>query len=73
MAKKRFYATSILPDTSAATSTTSLVKLTEGTVTGAAIGLVGGYIFAKFNNKNVYLCGLLGLMAGGIVSKVITM
>ena len=73
MAKKRFYATDVLPNEQKNSAPMTLTKLSEGSITGAIIGTVGGVLYSKFNNKNIYLCGFVGMLIGGVISKVITM
>jgi len=71
---KSYYASDVLSTTSNSSSTTStLTQFTEGTITGAIIGTVGGVLYGKFSNKNVYFTGFIGMVVGGVVSKIITM
>lgn len=73
--KKTYYASDVLSSTSQSVSkpVTTITKLTEGTITGAIIGTVGGVMFGIYNHKNVYLSGFVGMLIGGVVSKVIVM
>jgi hypothetical protein len=71
---KSYYASDILSTSSKSSSTPStLTQFTEGTITGAIIGTVAGVLYGKFNDKNVYFTGFIGMVIGGVVSKIITM
>ena len=72
---ERYYASSILDTVKPSNSqtTSSLTKFTEGTVTGAIIGTVGGVLYGKFSGKNIYFTGFVGMIIGGVVSKIVTM
>lgn len=45
-------------------------SMAEGTTTGAVIGLVGGILYAYFNQKKYVGCMIVGTVAGGIVSRL---
>lgn len=70
--KDKYYASDILSTaTQKSSSVTSLTQLTEGTITGAIIGTVGGVLIGVYHHKNIYLTGFIGMLIGGVVSKVI--
>ena len=48
----------------------SLVEKSKGTIWGAGIGIAGGLLYAKFNNKNYATCTIIGLIIGGTVSQI---
>jgi hypothetical protein len=73
MARRKYYASDILATSSSSAAPSSFTQLTEGTITGAAIGTVAGVIWGKFNQKNIYLTGFVGMIVGGVVSKIIIM
>lgn len=47
-----------------------LKDITAGTATGAAIGLVGGVLYAFFNKKGYLECMTIGTLAGGLLSNI---
>jgi len=70
-----YYASDILKTTTQPQKSpvNSLTKLTEGTITGAIIGTVGGVMVGVYQHKNIYLSGFIGMLIGGVVSKIIVM
>ena len=73
--KNQYYASDILSTTTnpSTSAINSLTQLSEGTITGAIIGTVGGVLFGVYQKKNLYLTGFVGMLIGGVVSKVIVM
>ena len=71
--RQEFYASDINTTPASVTTTTSITKLSEGTITGAIIGTTGGVLYGMYKRKNVYFTGFIGMLIGGVVSKIITM
>lgn len=42
----------------------------QGTAAGAAVGLIGGILYAYFNKQNYLPSGLTGLLVGGICTRI---
>ena len=72
---RNYYASDVLSTVSSKSTSTpsTLTKFTEGTITGAIIGSVAGVVYGKFTGRNIYITGFIGMIIGGVVSKVITM
>ncbi len=69
MARQIFYASDILKEPQEPKKV-SLAEATKGTLFGAGCGLAGGLLYAKFTNKNYAKSGFVGLLIGGLISKI---
>ena len=67
--RKTFYASDILPKKTEQKKI-SLTEATKGTMFGAGCGLVGGLLYAKFHNGNYGKSAFIGLIIGGVISKI---
>lgn len=64
-----FYASDFLPKEKEVKKVT-LTTATKGTSFGAGCGVAGGLLYAKFNNKNYATSAFIGLLIGGVISKI---
>lgn len=69
MAQKTYYASDILPKQKEAKKVT-LSDATKGTLFGAGCGLAGGLLYAKFHDKNYGKSAFIGILIGGVISKI---
>ena len=69
MAARTFYASDILPKEKV-TKKVTLSEATKGTFFGAGCGVAGGLLYAKFHDKNYGKSAFIGLLIGGIISKI---
>ena len=64
-----FFAEDILNKNRSASPST-VTEATKGTVAGAAIGLIGGAIYAFFYQKKYLPSMGIGAVAGGVISRI---
>jgi hypothetical protein len=69
MATKTYYASDMLKDTTI-TKKPTLSDVTKGTIFGAGCGVAGGLLYAKFHDKNYAKSAFIGMLIGGIISKI---
>lgn len=50
--------------------TVKLGDIAKGTANGAAIGTLGGILYAYFNDKQYFPCMIGGLLVGGTISRI---
>ena len=71
--RPQYYASDILSTVTqpSGSAVKSITALSEGTITGAIIGTVGGVFYGIHQKKNLYLTGFIGMLIGGVVSRII--
>lgn len=65
------YAEDILNKAKKEVEPVTLSTISQGTATGAVIGLVGGALFAYFQQKKYLPCMIWGTLAGGLVTRLL--